>query len=227
MARSLLSSKCLPALLSLALLVGFAPAGSAVQKLPEVSPEGLMLIDNTKAYAVYLQEGVDFSGYDKVALLECYVAFKKNWQREQSFRVSDSDMMKIKNELAEEFKLVYSETLRQKGLEVVDEAGPGVLILRPAIINLDIAAPDVMHAGRSRTFATSAGEMTLFLEAFDGVSGALLARVIDPERAHDYGTMQVVNGVTNKADADRILKKWAEALGDYLARARASGAAQQ
>ncbi len=217
--------------LLLALLLGpvlVYSTADAASKLPEVSPEGLMLVPNTKAAAVYMREGAEFGGYDKVAILDCYVAFRKNWKRDQntstSFRISDEDMTHIKTELAEEFKKVFSESLTAKGMKVVNAAGTGVLILRPSIVNLDITAPDTMDPGRSRSFSASAGQMTLFLELYDGVTGDLLARVLDPQQATDYGYIRVRNSVTNRSDADRILKRWADTLGSYLERARSGNA---
>lgn len=217
--------------LLLALLLGVAlacSAANAASKLPDVSPEGLRLMPNTKAAAVYMRDGAEFGGYDKVAIIDCYVAFKKDWKREQNssrtFRIDDEDMTRIKTELAEEFKKVFSESLSAKGMKVVNAAGPGVLILRPSIINLDITAPDTMQPGMSRSFSASAGQMTLFLELYDGVTGDLLARVLDPQQATDYGYIRVRNSVTNRSDADRILKRWADTLGSYLERARSGNA---
>ena len=40
--------------------------------------------------------------------------------------------------------------------------GEAVLILRPSIIDLDVNAPDMQSANVSRSYTTSAGEMTLF-----------------------------------------------------------------
>jgi hypothetical protein len=193
-----------------------------------VSPDGLKLVPKTKVSAVYLREGADFSGYDKVAILECFVAFRKNWQgninsgRTGSNKVSDSDVIRIKTELAEEFKKVFSAQLTAKGQTVVSTGGTGVLVLRPAIINLEIAAPDTMSAGRSTTITDAAGQATLFLELYDGVTNELLARVLDVEQAGTQGTVYVRNGVTNRADARRMLAKWADLLGAYLQNARAS-----
>lgn len=231
MIASSVKSRALSGLLATALtLASFVAADSALAEknngLPPVSPEGLRLAESDQATVVYLREGVDFTGYDSVMLMDCYVAFRKNWERDQrsttGFRVRDEDILEIKEQLAGEFGRVFTEELMKKGTAIVESAGTGVLVLRPAIINLDIVAPDVMQAGRSRTFTTSAGSMTLYLEVFDGVTGELLARVIDPEKARDYGRMSVTNGATNKAEADRIFKKWAEALGNYLERARSS-----
>lgn len=230
MQNQMKSPKLLAPLL-LASLLGIAFAGnvaSAATKLPEVSSDGLLLMPNTKMAAVYMREGADFSGYDKVAILDCQVSFRKNWKRDQNsakaFRVDDKDIARIKTELAEEFKKVFTESLTAKGITVVSAADTGVLILRPGIINLDIAAPDTMEAGRTRSFSASAGQMTLFLELYDGVTGDLIARAVDPQQATDYGHVRIRNSVTNRADADRILKRWADTLGTFLERARASGA---
>jgi hypothetical protein len=224
--------KLMHAALAVVIAVGataFSHIADAKKKdLPAVSPEGLKLVPKTKVSAVYLRDGADFSGYDKVAILDCYVAFRKDWKRDQNdganrFKVSDSDVTRIKTELAEEFKKVFAKELTAKGQTVVTAGGTGVLILRPAIINLDVTAPDTMDPG-TRSFSASAGQATLFLELFDGVSGELLARAVDVEEAGDYGFAVVRNSVTNKADADRMLKKWADLLGDYLQNARATAA---
>jgi hypothetical protein len=212
------------------ILTGSSWSGDAMaaKSLPEVSPEGLKLVPKTKVSAVYLRDGVQFGGYDKVAILDCYVAFRKDWQRDQNrssgFRVSDSDMTRIKNELAEEFKKVFTKELTAKGETITNETGAGVLILRPAIINLDVTAPDTMQAGMTRTFSASAGQATLFLEIYDSVTGELLARAIDAEAAGDRGFIGVRNGATNRSDAERVLKKWADLLGTYLQNARATAA---
>lgn len=201
-------------------------ASAAKRELPPVSPEGLKLVPKTKASAVYLRDGVNFGKYDKVAILDCFVEFRKDWKRDQNsggnrFKVSEQDVTRIKTELAEEFKKVFAKQLADKGQTVVTTAGSGVLILRPAIINLDVEAPDTMEPG-ARTFSTSAGQATIYLELFDGVTSELLARVIDAESAGDFGHVGVRNSVTNRSDAQRMLKKWADALGAYLQNARES-----
>jgi hypothetical protein len=208
-------------------LFALSDAAEARKALPETTPEGLKLVPKTKVSAVYLRDGVDFSGYTKVSILDCYVAFKKNWQRDQNsdsgqpFKVSDNDVTRIKTELAEEFKKVFTKELTAKGQTVVTTTGPDVLILRPAIINLDVAAPDTMQPGITHTFSASAGQATLFLELYDSVTSELLARVYDAEEVGDMGLIGVRNSVTNRSDAQRMLKKWADLLGTHLASARA------
>jgi hypothetical protein len=200
----------------------------AAKSLPEISPEGLVLVPKTRVSAVYLREGADFSGYDKLMILDCQVAFRKDWQRDQnrssSFKVADEDVTRIKTELADEFKKIFTTQLSAKGETIAMHAGTGVLTLRPAIVNLDIKVPDTLQAGRTRTFSASAGQATVFLELYDSVTGDLLARAIDVEEAGNKGYISIRNGAANRQDAQRMLRKWAELLGTFLHNARASTA---
>ena len=66
------------ALLSILLATGTV-AGDA---LPGKTTDGLVLMKHTKLRAVYMKPGANLDEYDKVFLVDCYVAFKKNWQRE-------------------------------------------------------------------------------------------------------------------------------------------------
>ena len=205
-------------------LVMFATIAVAKTDFPAVSHDGLHLMPDTKLRAVYMKPGADLSQYDRVSLLDAYVAFRKNWQRDHNddepfdMRVSDKDMKEIRDRVSKEFAKEFTKVLSTEGgHQVVKDAGDGVLILRPAIINLDVTAPDLMTAGMSQTFVASAGTMTLYLELYDGKTQAIIARIIDPEAADNVGIAQVANRVTNTADFDRVVRRWAEILNKHLA----------
>lgn len=186
---------------------------------PQVSEDGLQLTKSTKTRLVYVKPGATFSQYDRVAILDCYVEFEKDWQKDYNSsrvglegRVSDKDVERIKTDLAAEFKKVFVDELQNKGgYQVVDVVAPDVLLLRPALLNVEVNAPDIMTAGIERTVVRSAGQMTLYLELWDPATKTLLARVEDA-RADDEAFAQMANRVTNKAAADRILREWAEEL---------------
>jgi len=223
----------IPRHISLAVFLGvltlMSEVVSAGGKLPEVSADGLRLAKQNNYAAVYLKDGAGFGGYDKIAILDCTVEFRKNWQRDQNedmpFSVKDKDVARIKAALAAEFSKVFGQELAARGETIVTEAGSDVLVLRPAIINLDISVPDAMERIDEVTLAASAGQMTLYMELYDSTTNELLARVIDPEESRDFGSFVVRNEVTNLADADRILKKWADTLGDFLVQARSANPA--
>jgi hypothetical protein len=191
---------------------------------PPVTEDGLHLVPGTTLAAVYMKPGANLSQYDKIALLETYVSFAKNWKRDYnedaSFedQISDKDMQKIRDNVAKEFAAEMTKVLStDDGRKMVSVGGTGVLIVRPAIVNLQITAPDLMTPGMSQTFVASAGSMTLYMELLDGKTGDLIARVIDPEAADDGGMAQISNSVTNTADFDRIVQRWAQILNSHLA----------
>ena len=204
------------------LMLACSVSAKEKQKLPEVDKDGLHLIKDSKVAVAYAKPGADLSQYSKVMLVDCFVQFKDNWERNYNMneiglegRVEDKDVTRIKADLAAEFKKVFTETLTKDGHEVVDAVGPDVLLLRPAIINLDVAAPDTMRASRGNTWVSSAGSMTLYMELYDSASSTLIGRVADPRADPDDGA-QIANKVTNKVAADRIIRRWAELLSGHL-----------
>ena len=211
----------------LALLLFAASAGPALANddVPQTTPEGMELLKQTRSRVAWAMPGATLDQYSRVALLDCYVAFAKDWEKEYNREVSlgrriqPDDMEKIKARLAEEFKKVFTEELTKAGHEMVDHTGDDVLVVRPAIINLDVTAPDVGSAGWSRVVVRSAGQMTLYMELFDSTTGAIIARVIDAQ-ASERGLGMEANRVTNKAEADRILRKWAQELAEHLGAVR-------
>lgn len=185
--------------------------------IPEFSHDGLQRVINSKAAIGYIKPDTDFSGYRRFMILDCYVAFKKNWKKDYnrehrsgSDRLRDDDIERIRSEMAATFREVFVKELSENdGYEVVDEAADDVLIIRPAIIDLVISAPDTKSVGRSYTFVDSAGAATLYIELYDSVSGEILARAIDRKADRTHGTMQWATRASNRADAKRILRKWA------------------
>lgn len=206
--------------LALFVLGAAVPAPAAEPKLPTETPEGLVLQKGGAAQVVYVRPGVDFSRYRRIAILECPVSFRKGWeldQESQGARVTPEEIDRIEKGLSAAFLKVFTDELQKNGgYEIVTTGGEDVLVLRPAIIDLDVTAPDNMTAGRNYTFVSSAGSMTLYLELYDSVSSQLLARAIDRKADTGDGGFQWQTRVTNEADADRILRRWASALRERL-----------
>ncbi len=226
--KAKISSLVGPAAILAALTLVGACASTETTEMPAVSNDGLALVEGTEIGAAYRQPDADFTQYNRLAILEVGVSFRKDWMRDQnrdraalSHRITQKDADRVKQAVADGFKTVFTEELEKGGYTVVDYEGvdnsaQDLLVLRPAIVNLDVTAPDTMSPGRSRTFTASAGSMTLVLEFFDAVSSSLLGRVMDAEAARDTGYMRISNSVTNKAEADRIMRKWARLLVEKL-----------
>jgi hypothetical protein len=121
-------------------------------------------------------------------------------------------MERIKTGMAELFLEVFTEELEKAGIPITEEPGDDVLLLRPAIINLDVAAPDLRTTGRSSSYVTSAGSATLYIEFYDSVTGQILARAADFKKARDWGTFQWATSASNRREARALLKQWADML---------------
>jgi hypothetical protein len=215
-----------------ALSLGCPSELSAAEAAPQVSPDGLHLVKQTKTRLVYVKPGATFSQYQRVKLLDCYVEFQKDWQQNYNRdamtlggQVTDSDVQRMKSALASEFKRVFTRELQKGGYQVVDSNGPDVLLLRPALVNVIATAPDIQTANMQRTVVRSAGQMTLFLEVYDSATSTLLGRVLDA-RADNSGIAQQANRVTNTAAADQLLTSWADELRGRLAAVRATAPPQ-
>ncbi|MCP4044852.1 MAG: DUF3313 domain-containing protein [Gammaproteobacteria bacterium] len=210
-------------LIILLMILGLLACSTVVTKEepPEVTEEGLHLVKDSKLTLVYSVPEASLEGYKRIWLVEPHVAFKKNWQRDQNrskgIKVSNADMEKIRTRLAKEFTAVFAEVLQgSDGYELVEERADDVLILRPAIVNLDATAPDTMSAGRSKTYTSYAGEMTLYLEVYDSQTNALIAKALDRRTDNRTGFITWTNSASNTQSARRVLRKWAQSLRDGL-----------
>jgi hypothetical protein len=203
-----------------------APSVFAKQSdLPEVTEDGLHRVPDSKLAIVYAEPEADLSVYKRVMLMDAYVAFRKNWARDQrrssvnSLKVTSKDIEGIKSNLATEFHDVFKTTLENGGYEIVGEAADDVLLVRPAIINLDVNAPDTPRSSRTMTYTDSAGEMTLYIELYDSVTGDLIAKALD-RKVDNQAFYTWTNSVTNKKAAEKIMKGWASILVTALNEAR-------
>jgi hypothetical protein len=197
------------------------PFAAMAQPQEDPTFDGLVLVEDSRADASYVLPGADFSIYDSFIILEPMVAFKKNWQRDFNRqtvqrRITDDDMERMMNGMQELFLEVFTDELEEAGYPIVEEPGENVMILRPAIIDLDVTSPDIPSAGRTRSYATSAGSARLYIEFFDSVTAQILARALDYQRARDSGTFQWANSASNRAEARAVLRRWARMLVDRL-----------
>ena len=206
--------------------VALLTAAWATAFAQEINYEGLVPLEDAQAHAAAIDPDADFSVFTRVALLDAFVSFRSNWQRDQNQsrrgaqRITARDMDRIKADTASVFNEVFTERLETAGFEIVEFADYDVLLLRPAIIDLDITAPDTRSPGRSTTFAASTGAATLYIELFDSVSGKIIGRAADRQVARGTGSRitwaSTASSVRNVAEAQRIFGGWADRLVNFL-----------
>lgn len=151
------------------------------------------------------KRGATAGQFERVAFLDTYVELDEDWLRNQnrgkrSFNeVTDEDVMRVSKELAEEFVDVFTEVFQEDGdFRKTDvAAAPDILLLRPALLNVDVA-PDIF--GSQSLFSdASRVALTLYLELYDPSTSTLIARMVDAEIEPDTG----------RAVVRRIIRRWA------------------
>ena len=197
---------------------------AAKKQPPEYTAGGLKLVTDTELGLVYADPDADLSIYSSILLVRAQVAFRKNWQRDKNlhnmYRVTSEDMVRIRADLSEKFDEVFSKQLIEGGNVLVEEPAESVLIIRPAIVDLDISAPASSRPGRSSSLTVSVGEMTLYLELIDSVSGDILVKVMDLKHDRSKVMPQFDDKFRNEKAAKKILESWADTLVRGLAEAR-------
>lgn len=196
----------------------------AKKDLPAVNDEGMVLVKDSDLAIVYADPDADLSIYNRIWLQDATVSFKKNWQRYQNrssaFRVRNSDMKRIEDDVATLFREVFTKELTNAGYELVEEADADVMIVKPAIVDLDVVAPDIQTSSRRMSFSEQGGEMTLKLELIDSVTNDKFAEATDRKRDYGQGYVEWRTRVNNRALAKRMMSSWAKALRSALDEAR-------
>lgn len=213
----------------MAALAGQAPAApnaATVAKIDEaMSFDGLTRTAVKGVELAYVRPGASLSGYQAVIVLPPSVSFHRDFSaqgRGTRLPISERDLAATRQRVADLVQDEFAKALKRGGYEVATAPGPNVLAVKPDIVGLYVNAPDNGRSGRSRSFAFSAGQMTLSATLMDSDTGDILARVIDRQAARHTGTLQMANTVTNTAEARDIANRWAQILVAALDRARAA-----
>ena len=202
-------------------------AQDAKKQLEEaLSHDGLQKAKVKGVAMVYTRPGASLATYKKVQIDPVDVAFHKDWNPERTgsrLKLSAKEREEIRSGVATIVQEQFAKVMQAKGgYQVVTEAGPDVLRLRPRIANLYVTAPDT-GAAMTRTYSVSAGEMTLFLEMFDSETGAVMARVVDHRAARSDVRMRLSSKVLNAGEAEAVAAEWARILRDQFDKAHGVG----
>jgi len=182
--------------------------------------DGLKQTKSKRVQLLYVRPNATLAGYKHVRLEPLQVAFDKNWDPNRTrvgpYQLGPEDYEKIKKGLADEFARVCRGDLGAGGYALVTDAGEDVLDVTPIVVDLYIAAPDKMVAGRSTTYTADPGHMTLVAELRDSDTQQILARAVDKRAASWGGTFQIATSVTNLGAASQVISRWCTALREAL-----------
>jgi hypothetical protein len=183
-----------------------------------LTADGLLQNKNARVGFAAIKPGVDLGQYDQLLLLPVAFSFKEGSRQLSESRLDD---------LRRYFREDFTKELQQKGgYNLVSEPGPGVLLVRAGLLNIDITVPE--ERGRDDVYVTSSGEVTVIAEFRDSQSGELLARAADRRLIEKSGGMAYEsNPLNNVANTRRLFRQWASLLRERLDQAHELRAARQ
>lgn len=195
-----------------------APLGAATR----LDVDALMNRDGLQPIAVknidlaYARPGASLAAYRRIQLDPVLVEFSKRWDPERTgsrLKFSSDEREAIRAAVGRAVREEFARELQATGRYqvVAADTGPDVLRVTPRILNLYLNAPDAGSAARTRTYMTSAGEMTLLAELRDSSSSEVLVRFADRREA-DNVRFERANGMVNEVEIRTVAGAWARVL---------------
>ena len=202
-------------------IVACTSAPPALQTGPDAERtfDGLVRVDNSRFRDAWADPEIDFSQYNKVLPASAHFEFRaisKTAGRtslsrgsQRDFWISDAN----RNKLVETVSAVFKEELSKvQGWEAAKEAGPDVLILSGALLDIVSFIPPEM-IGRSEIYLSSVGEATFVIEGIDSMSEEVVFRAVDRRSIKTAGnTMVRASTVTTWSEVRRWARRYATIL---------------
>jgi hypothetical protein len=166
----------------------------------------------------WVNPGVDFGQYNKVMLVAAEFEFRdvKKGSRTGGFVSSNQSEFwmseKDKERMINTITTAFDREINNSSLQIVEEAGSDVLILRSGYYDVVSHLPTDM-IGSGKTYARSAGAATLFVEALDSTTGEVLYRASERSEA---GTVGHALFAANAVQAGVEIRRWASRLASRL-----------
>ena len=199
-------------------------SATASGQAPE-SPDSLVKVKPRQMEMAWLLPGADFRPYTKVIVSRTSVAFQPQWFKDYNLSASLGNWLsqeqanKIMAAAQTNFDDMFRDAFKKAGYEVVTAAGPDVLRVNSAILDLNVNAPLGGSTGQTSWIIT-AGDAALIIEVRDTMTNALLGRVADRRATQALGR-QIASTATNIYDFRLLFNLWADicikALGELKA----------
>ena len=189
----------------------------------EVTHDGLTRLDKTVLDVVWARTDIDLSGYSKIMLEGVGIEFRPGdgpysgstataatrRHTRTEFQLDEATKALVTEEIGGAF---VEELARSDKYELVDAAGPDVLLLRAGLLDVVSRVPPT-PIGRVSVYLDNVGEATLVMELFDSTSDAILLRAVDRRAADSPGTRAMeATPATNRSDVRRLGRQWASII---------------
>lgn len=206
------------------LLAGCATPAPSVDSSAgaKASFDGLLPVKNSNADEAWARPDIDLTQYSKIMLQSVGVEYRPGGESGRSLRARmSSGPYEVTAEQRARFESIMYEAFAEElatseHFTIVSEAGPDVLLIRGALLDVVSYVPPE-PIGRNDIYLSKVGEATLVLELRDSITEAILARAVDRRAAEERArNLQLSNRVTNATEIRRLAQTWARLLRQRL-----------
>ena len=208
--------------LALALSGAFAAGCTPSRGPEEMTDDGLVRVPSRRVAGVYRLPGASFVQYRRILLEPPTVSFAPEWQKNHA-EVSPAEILRIRTESAKLFRDEFTREIFDRGpYEFTDELAPDVLIVNPAIEDLDIPAPEITVKPGERSYTTGPVKMKVTGDLRDAATGKLVGRltIFEGNERYPFNELRLANRSTNAHEQRIAYAKWSRILGEALAVAK-------
>ena len=207
-------------------LAGCAASTPTIDTSPEaeVSFDGLHEVKGGSADKAWAMPGVDLTQYSKIMLQGAGIEYRPGGESPKSFSArSSGGPYEVTEKQKEQFRALVANTFleelaKSEHFKLVEEAGPDVLLIRGALLDVVSWVPED-PIGRGVVILSKVGEATLVLELRDSITEAVLVRAVDRRAAEGggfAGGMSRSSRLQNQAEVKRVVRYWAQLLRERL-----------
>jgi len=177
--------------------------------------DGLAKVKNPRAHGAWMRPDFSLDGYDKIMLIGAGIEYRpvKPVSRAAAstasqFPLTPEQKERLRSIVRDAFR---TELAQSQKFQLVDEPGPGVLMIWGGLIDVvSYVPPDAV--GRGNIYLNSVGEATLVVELRDSESNAVLVRIVDRRAAQGMGPNARSTSVTNWSEVQQVARTWASQL---------------
>jgi hypothetical protein len=174
------------------------------------------IIPNAGFDELHVNAGADFTRYRTVLIEDASIEFIPRWVNEHRSSVSNRDIARIKKTTADDLKAELAEKLSADDrYQIVEKAEIDTLLIKPAIVDLNVAAPG---SGQNVKLVDSAGYATLSLEMVDAYSNQRIVKLLDRKDAKGSSGREyfMANRASNAREFKLMMAAWAERVRSQL-----------
>jgi hypothetical protein len=190
-----------------------------IERVAELSYDGLTPLEDTLMTRVWVREGYSLAGYQKVILEGAGIRYRPvtelNAQGQQNAAIPFPVSADQKAELEALITAEFDRALDRLTLPEVTEPGPDVLLVRGYMLDVVSRIPP-QRTGASHYSLDSVGQATFVVELVDSQTNTVLVRALDTRSARTPGNADQSNTATNRAEVRALIARWADLLVDAL-----------